>query len=217
MIIENLINNDFKPFGLNHSLKDFKDLARDYKLSHIPVVEKKVFKGVLNEECFEEIEGKSLEEVLPLLEKFSLTPSQTIFQAINVFRLYDANFIPVVSEDEQYLGYVTIEDVLGELSKSPTISEPGALLIVETNVKDYSMSEVSKIIESNNTRIYGMNIHRFIGDRVQILLKISDVNIDSVIETFERFNYTLIFKSSSTEKDDFLQDRYNQFMKFLDI
>ncbi len=217
MVIANLINNDFKPLGFHHPLHDFKRLIQDYKLSHVPVVEKKIFKGVLSEQCFEEHEDKTLKELLPLLEKFSLTPSQTIFQAINLFRLYDANFIPVVSEDEQYLGYVTIEDVLGELSKSPTISEPGALLIVETNLKDYSMSEVSKIVESNNTRIYGMNIHRFMEDRIQILLKISDVNIDSVIETFERFNYTLIFKSSSTEKDNFLQDRYNQFMKFLDI
>ncbi len=217
MVIENLINNDFKPLGFTESLEDFKTLGHDYKLSHVPVVEKGIFKGALSEECLEESENKTLKELLPLLEKFSLTPSQTIFQAINLFRLYDANFIAVVSETEQYLGYITIEDVLTELSKSPTISEPGAILIVETNLKDYSMSEISKIVESNNTRIYGMNIHRFMEDRVQILLKISDANVDSVIETFERFNYLLIFKSSSTEKDDFMQDRYNQFMNYLDI
>ncbi|MFV0237296.1 MAG: CBS domain-containing protein [Flavobacteriales bacterium] len=217
MIIENLINNDFKPFGLHEPLEKFKVLGNDYKLSHIPVVEKGIFKGVLNEKCFEECDNKVLTELLPHLEKFSLTPSQTIFQAINLFRLYDTNFIAIVSEDEKYLGYITVEDVLTELSKSPTISESGAILIIETNLKDYSASEISKIVESNNTRIYGMNIHRFIEDRVQILLKISDANVDSVIETFERFNYLLIFKSSSTQKDDFISDRYHQFMNFLDL
>ncbi len=217
MVLKNLITNDFKPFGSDRSLHDFKVLAHDFKLSHVPVVEKDYFKGVLNEECFEECENKTLRELLSHLEKFSLTPSQTIFQAVNMFRLYGTNFIAIVSEDEKYLGYITVEDVLAEWSKSPYISEPGALLIVETNLKDYSMSEVSKIVESNNARIYGMNIHRFMEDRIQVLLKISAANVDSVIETFERFNYTLIFKSSSTEKDNFLQDRYNQFMNFLDI
>ncbi|MFV0531140.1 MAG: CBS domain-containing protein [Flavobacteriales bacterium] len=217
MIIENLINNDFKAFGSNRSLKDFRTLAHDFKLSHVPIVEKGYFKGVLNEEYLEEFETQNPNELFSRLEKFSLTPSQTIFQAINLFRLYDANFIAVVSEDEKYLGYITVEDVLTELSKSPAISEPGALLIVETYLKDYSMSEVSKIVESNNTRIYGLNIYRFTEDRVQILLNISDANVDSVIETFERFNYTLVFKSSSTEKDNFLQDRYNQLMNYLDL
>lgn len=217
MIIENLINNDFKPLGFKESLEEFRNLGHDYRLSHVPVVDKGVFKGVLSEGCLKECENKTLNELRPHLEKFSLTPSQTIFQAINLFRLYDANFIAVVSENEKYLGYVTVEDILTELSKSPTISEPGALLIVETNLRGYSMSEISKIVESNNTRIYGMNIHRFMEDRVQVLLKISDANVDSVIETFERFNYLLIFKSSSTEKDDFIQDRYRQFMNFLDI
>ncbi len=217
MIIENLINNDFKPFGFNDSIEELKALSHDFKLSYVPIVENGIYKGVLSEEYIEECKEEKLQFLLPQLKKFSLTPSQTIFQAISLFKIYDSNFIPVVSENEKYLGYITIQDVLSELSKSPSVSEPGALIIVESNLKDYSMSEISKIIESNNTRIYGMNIHRFIDERVQVLLKISGANIDSVIETFERFNYLVVFKSASTQRDDFIQDRYNQFMNFLDI
>jgi hypothetical protein len=103
------------------------------------------------------------------------------------------------------------------LSKYPLFSERGAVLTVETSLKSYSMTEIAKIVESNNSKFYGSFIS-FINDEiVQVTMKISNENLSSIDETFERYGYHVVRKFYNDEKEDLIKDRYQYFQKYLEF
>ena len=112
---------------------------------------------------------------------------------------------------------VGIDDVISALSVMPFIAEPGAIIIVEVSQKQYSISEIAKIAESNNARIIGLFVVSYQQDTIRIAIKLISESLASVGETFERFNYTVLHKFFNDEKEDMIKDRYEMLMKFLDI
>ena len=95
-----------------------------------------------------------------------------------------------------------------DFSKYPLFSENGAVLIVETATRNYSMTEIAKIVESNNGKFYGAFIYHMTEETIQIALKISSENLSSIDETFDRYNYIVVHKFYHNEKDDLLKDRF---------
>jgi len=79
------------------------------------------------------------------------------------------------------------------------------------------MTDVCKIVESNNGKIYGSYISAFIDDEVQITIKISSENLSSIDETFERYGYNVVHKYYNDEKEDLLKDRFGFFQKYMEF
>ena len=80
------------------------------------------------------------------------------------------------------------------------------------------MAEISQIIESNNARIIGAFFTTHLDSTlVDITLKINDIDLNPVIQTFQRYNYTI--KATFAEKDDLddLKERYDALMNYLSI
>ena len=118
---------------------------------------------------------------------------------------------------ENYLGILLIEDVMAMLSRLPMISEAAAMVTVKIPSRQYSMSEVTKIVESNNGRIFGVFLSGINDDMAEITVKFNAESLNSVIETFERFGYLVTHKFFNDERQEFFNDRYDQLMKFLDV
>ena len=91
------------------------------------------------------------------------------------------------------------------------------MIVIEKNKKDFSVSEVSQIVESNNATILALYISNQTSDAIQATVKINSEDINEVIQTFRRYNYNLI----SEHKDDFylqdLKDRSDYLQKYLDM
>lgn len=218
MLITDLVSKEFSPCYLHSSVEDSLKTIDEYKLTHLPVFEGLSFVGNISEEYLNELPlEEKLTHVKPYLSYFSLAEHSSIFEAINKFYNHDCNIIPVLDENEKYIGYILIEDVIAILSKMPWIAEPTAMMIVSIPAKNFSMSEVTKIVESNNGKIFGSFISRFINETIEITVKFSAENLTSVGETFERFGYQIIHKFFQDEKKELIDNRYEQLMKYLEI
>ncbi|MDO5655146.1 MAG: CBS domain-containing protein [Flavobacteriaceae bacterium] len=218
MLITDIISRDFVPANMKSTVEKALQTIDGYRLSHIPVFEGLSFIGNLTEV---HLNSRPMEEKLiesrPFLDYFFLTENSSIFDAVNGFYTHDANVIPVLDNSEKYLGIVVIEDVMSRLSSLPLLSEPAAMVTVKIPVKQYSMSEVTKIVESNNARIFGVFISDFQEDMVEITVKFNAESLTSVIETFERFGYLIKHKFFDDDRQDLFNERFNQLMKFLDV
>jgi hypothetical protein len=113
------------------------------------------------------------------------------------------------------LGYLSCDDIFNEFSKYPLFSENGAVMIVQTSGRHYSLSEVCRIVESNNGKIYGCFISAVSDDYIQITLKFNAENTSSIDETFERYGYSVVQKFYDDEKEDLLKDRFGFLGKYL--
>ena len=120
--------------------------------------------------------------------------------------------MPVLGENNRYLGYYELGDIMSIFNNTPFLNEPGGIIVVEKGLIDYSFSEVCQIVESNGNRIFGIFISKMKEDTVEITLKVGLSGISSIVQTFRRYNYTIV---SHHEEDKFLEDLKER-SKYLD-
>lgn len=217
MFIQDYISKDFPAFELTDSIEEAAETAREFCFSHVFVTRNGSFLGAISQAFLEESPEGSLQSLEIHLERFAVLQDGHMLDTIKLFHIFNSNLIPVIDKEENYLGYVSSDDIFNEFSKYPLFSESGAVIIVQKNYRDYSFTEIAKIVEENNSKIFGSFISSVEGDDVQITLKISSENLSSIDETFERYGYEVVIKHYDDEKEELLKNRFGFFQKFLEI
>ena len=216
--LHSLIQNHFIQPQINSTIKQLMVILDEYEISHIPIFDKKNLTGMASKELIENLdENETIESSRNGFQPFFISDQNSLFDAIGLVSKYNTNIIPVLDNQEKYLGYITEHDLLNQLSKNYFITEPASLIVVSVGIKQYSISEISKIVESNNGRISAIFVTKIFGDRVQIAIKFNASNLTSVGETFERFGYSIDNKFFNDNKKDMIKDRYQQLMRYLNL
>ena len=102
-------------------------------------------------------------------------------------------------------------------NNTPFLNETGGIIVVEKGIQDYSFSEICQIVESNGTRIFGVFISKIDNGVMQATVKVGHTAMNSIVQTFRRYNYDVI---SQHEEDKFLEDlkeRSDYLDKYLNI
>jgi len=217
MLISEYISKDFPAFEVDSSAEEALEIASEFGFTHVFVQKNNLFLGGICKEFLEENPDKNLEELLIHIERFAILEGGTVLDTVKLFYTFNANIIPIINKNEEYLGYIACDDVFNELSKYPLFSENGAVLTVETNLKSFSMTEIAKIVESNNSKFYGAFISHVNDDVIQVTMKINHDNLSSIDETFDRFGYHVVHKFYNDEKEELIKDRYQYFQKYLEF
>ena len=102
-------------------------------------------------------------------------------------------------------------------NETPFFSEPGGILIVEKGIQDYSFSEISQIVESNDAKLLGAFISKIENDVAQITLKIGNTSLNDVTQTFRRYSYNIIAGHEDDTYIKSLKDRSKYLDKYLNI
>jgi len=86
------------------------------------------------------------------------------------------------------------------------------------NLHDYSLSEISRIVESNDAKILSLYISSHTDStKLEVTIKINRTDLSAIIQTFNRYNYTIKASFHQSEYVDDLKDRFDSFMSFLNI
>ena len=212
------ILNDIEVLAPENLVKKAQDICKTLPITHIPVVDKGELLGCISESDFQTIENSSFISEYPHLIDFFFTDENTqILKLIKLFTDNQTNIMPVLNDKKKYIGYYELNDILEVFSASPFLFNEGVSIVVEKNKKDFSISEVSQIVESNDGKILGLYISSEISDTREVTIKINSEDINEIIQTFRRYNYNVI----SEHKDDFylqdLKDRSDYLQKYLDM
>lgn len=216
MFIKDYISKDFPCFNLTDSIESARDMLEAFGYSHIFIKKSNRFHGAIAEDFLYEGDG-TLKDLEHQIERFAILEDNNIMDSIRLFYTFNANVIPVINKNEKYLGYISCEDIFQDLSKYPLFSESGAILTVEVPSRKYSMTEIANIVESNNSKFYGAFISFMSDDAIHVTIKISNENLSSIDETFDRYDYRIVQKYYSDDKSDLFQDRFGFFQKFIEI
>jgi predicted transcriptional regulator len=219
MNITDYILNEIKPIPLNSVVKTAKKLFDNFPITHFTVVENSDILGSFAREDIQAIENNSDELVVHshLLNSFFADEKATVLELLKIFADNDTNIIPVLSKKQAYIGYYDLRDVLDVFSTSPFMIENSETLIIEKQQSDYSMAEISQIVESNGGKLLGMYLSEKQQDLAQITLKISTEDIHEIMHTFRRYAYKII---STHENDVYLEDlksRSDYLQKYLEM
>ncbi|MEE4287404.1 MAG: hypothetical protein V2I31_14725, partial [Mariniphaga sp.] len=110
-------------------------------------------------------------------------------------------------------------DLARRFARYFSLQEMGGILVLEVNEIDYSLAQISQIVESNDTKILSFFMNRLPGTHtLELVLKLDREDLSPVIQSFMRYDYDVkgIYLDHSM-LSDLYQDRYDQFMKFMNI
>ncbi len=217
-ILSDYINNDFKALQIDEPIQEVQGFFEEVNFSHFPVLENDIYIGSVSKNDLETFDfDKNLSDYKYSLERFFARENFILLEVLEVFSKNHSNLIPVLNEENKYLGYYEIEEVIKTFQETPFLSESGNIIIVRKEIIDYSMSQIAQIVESNNGKLLGLFISNSDLSFVEITLKINVGDINDIIQSFRRYNYEII---SDHQQDDYisiLKENANYLEKYLSI
>ena len=123
----------------------------------------------------------------------------------------------MLDSENEYLGYVELNEIMGIFNETPFLNEAGNIIVVEKGFKDYSLSEISQIVESSNVHLLGLFVSKIENDLAQITIKINPTGINEVIQSLRRYGYNIISQHQEDAFNKNLRDRSKYLDKYLNI
>lgn len=218
MDIQGHIIKNIPLFEVGEPIERLVRFFMDNTYSHVAVVEGGLYLGVFNENDLEHFElDKKIEDYRYSLESFFVQKDTSWLDMLETFARNEANVLPVLDADKKVLGYYDLTDIVSVFIDTPFFTEPGGILVVAKGAKDYSFSEIAQIIESNNGKVIGAFISELRDDVVQITIKVSNTNLNEILQTFRRYNYNIIFGNVDDQFIEDLKQRSDYLNKYLNV
>jgi predicted transcriptional regulator len=216
--ITNYITNDFRGIDSQETIASVQDFFADLNFSHFPVLENGIFIGSIASDDIETFDtDKKIIDYKYTLERFFARKSMIWLDVLEIFAKNHTNVIPVLDENNSYIGYYEMEDIMKFFQETPFLKEQGGIIIVQKGLLDYSMAQVAQIVESNNGKILGCFISEADLENVHITVKIGVGPMNEIIQTFRRYNYEIISEHQEDTYINSLKERSDYLDKYLNI
>ena len=192
----------------------------EFKVSHLPVLKNGHFVGLVSEsEILDRLEiQQTLDHLFQHLNRPYVHEKSHIYEVLTKMSDERLSVIPILDEQENYIGCASIYEVMTQLAKTGSFKEIGGIIVLEVNSLEYSLAQIAQIVESNNARIlsvYLLSNHS--SSNIEVTLKINQLDLTRIIRTFERYDYTVKTTFQKGFGDDDLQNRYDSLMKYLKL
>jgi acetoin utilization protein AcuB len=219
VIAKDLISQTVLPVQTSDTGTEVLQQMKVYHLRHLPIVNHEQLLGVVSEDdvlIHDENDAIGTYR-LSFLRPFSFE-NEHLFEVMTKMGRMQLTIIPVIDKKENFLGVITMEDLLQYFANHFSFAEPGSILVIETSRKHYSLSEIARIAESDDIIILSSFVNAIPDShRVFVTLKLNRQDIQALKASLERFGYEISATFSEAEYHDGLKDRYDALMTYLNI
>lgn len=198
------------------------DWMEEFRVSQLALVENGEYKGIIEEDFVLDAADQAMElsEVQPINEGVFAFEHQHLYELLGIVQQHGLEILPVLDENHHYSGSIQVNNLLRKLADSLGVQESGAIIELQMENRDYSLTEVSRLVESNDTKIISSYYTdgTYDGESPGVLtLKLNRKEVTSVIATLERFGYYVlaVHGNSSIETPD--RERLDLLLKYLEF
>ena len=221
MVAKDLISDVIPPLKTSDSGQTALNWMEIFRISHLPIVNNQDFLGLISDTDIYDMnqpEEPIGNHALTLLKPY-VTTEQHLFEVIGLASRLKLTVVPVLDEKQHYKGVVTTTDLVRYLAGISSMDQQGAIIVLEVLERDYSLSQIAQIVESNNVKVLSMYITSPPDStRLEVTLKLNSNEIASVIRTFERYSYEVkTWVTTDDSMDRFYSERFDLLMKYLNI
>ena len=221
MLAANLISEVVPSIKSSEKGKKALNLMDVFRISHIPVVNDSSYLGLISDKLIYDLDlqKKPIETELDKLNTSHVHTNQHIFEVAIVMYKLKLSLIGVLDTEHKYLGSITLYDLARRFAKLFSLQEIGGVIVLEMNINNYSLAHISQIVESNDVKILSTFLNRKPGTQtMEVILKLDREDLSAVMQTFMRYDYNVKnVYLDHTMLTDLYKDRFEQFMKFMNI
>jgi acetoin utilization protein AcuB len=219
MIAEHLISDAIIPLRTSDTGDEALGIMNEFYVRHLPIVNQEEFLGLLSEDDI--LDNDPVEAIgsyqLNLHQPF-VRAQDHLYDVMRQIAENQLTAIPVLDEQNHYIGLITSEELIRHFAQSGAFREPGGIVVLEMVRQDYSLSQISQIFESEGAVILSAHVQSFEGSaRIEVTLKINLQYMGTIIATLERFGYDVKASFNEIEYLDTLKQRYDGLISYLNV
>jgi predicted transcriptional regulator len=218
MLTRDLISHSIPYLHLDDKVFHALQLMNDYHVAHLPIVAEDKYIGIISEEQLLHSDDDDLLEQLLISDGGkSVQANDHFLKAIQIAVQNNISIVPVI-EENHIIGIITYNDLLRNASDFMSLNDPGGLIVLEIEGKDYSFNELNRIVESNDAQITQLN--SFTDPEtgtMQVTIRINKVEISDIITTLQRYEYSIKYYFGEELYENELRSNYDNLMHYLKI
>ena len=220
MLAVDLNTNLIPQLKLQDTVATALQLFSDFRVTHLPVVAEEKYLGLISEEDL--LDAGSSKTTIELMQNdlipASIFENEHFLKAVNVSNQYQTNVVPVINEEKELVGTITGQYLLQMLGNFSGAPEQGGIIVLEMEQNQFAISEISRIIESNEATILHLNttLHPDTG-MLTVTIHINKKELSTIIAAFERYEYDVIYYFGEEKFENEIHSNYRHLMNYLDI
>jgi len=195
-------------------------MMNESHVSHLPIVDGEKFVGLISEDDLLQVDNDNL-ELKELQQSFSLNSvkeNEHFLKAVQLAVENGYSVVPVVNEENEITGTVAYADLLKQASSFMNVNDPGGLIVLEMEAKDYSFNAISRIIESNDAQIKQLNTTTDSQTGLtQVTIKVDKPEISDIVATFQRYEYNVKYYFGEELYENELKENFDNLMAYLNV
>jgi acetoin utilization protein AcuB len=195
-------------------------LMADLHVMHLPVVAKDKLIGLVSEDDLLNVPNEQLplSQLENTFSKIVVHANSHFIEAVQCANEFNLTVVPVVDKESEYLGSITATDLLRHLGRLAGVNDPGGIIVLEMDKVNFSFSELSKLVETNDAQITQLNTFADAQTgSFYVTMKINKFEIADIIATFQRYEYQIKYYFGEELYQNELRDNYDHLMNYLNI
>lgn len=220
MLLHQLLSADAPVAAPSDSVEYISSLFFASKLCQIPVVEDGNYLGIIDEKDIQTLETAREEMTNRDYEKFrpALLLSAHPFEVLRIMHIHQLSLLPIINDENEYVGAITKDALLKYLVENMGVEAEGSIIVLEMAPRDYSLSQIARICESEQVLILGVSIKTNVNTgKLELTIKTNTTDIAAVVQSLERFQYTVLDTYGDQKIDNDIVDRYKLFMNYINM
>ena len=220
MLAIQLSNNLIPRLTLNDSVSKALQLTNDFKATHLPVVAEEKFLGLLSEDDLLDAATKKMR-----IESFQnnfiqayVLENEHFLKAVTISNQYQTSIVAVINNEKELVGTITAQELLKMLGAFAGSNEIGGIIVLQMERNQFAISEISRIIESNEATILHLNttVQPETG-LLTVTIHINRKEVGTVVAAFERYEYDVVYYFGEEKFENEIHSNYKHLMNYLDI
>jgi len=222
MTIKDLISSEATPLKPTDTAEHALGLLMEMRVRHLPVVNSDgELIGVVSEDQLLDLASGPEATVDTLLRGVPATaePETHLFDVTKTMVEHDLTTLPIAERGGKYVGLVKRHDIFNRFAKMLSTQESGAIVALEVDPRDYSLSKLVYTIEQNGVKILSIASETPDEDagKIRVTLKLNVKDATRVRHMLDHYGYHVVATFSDDASDEDFQLRVQEFMRYLEV
>ncbi|RYY24073.1 MAG: CBS domain-containing protein [Chitinophagaceae bacterium] len=219
MLNKEIISSTVPTLNPDDTVLQALELMSEFHVSQLAVVVQDKYLGLVFEDDLLNMDDTAqLRTAGDHFSRVAVHANTHFIEAVQASNDYNLTVVPVVERENEFIGVIQATDLLKALGKITGASDPGGVIVLEMDQRNFSFSEISKLVETNDAQITQLNTYWDTqASMFFVTVKINKFEISDIVATFQRYDYQIKYYFGEELYENELKDNYDHLMNYLRI
>lgn len=220
MLTEFFMDSNVPRLELQDSIERALQLISNLNFTHYPVVSDDKYAGMVSmDSLMAQTDHKlPVESLKAHFLQIQVRDNLHFLNAVKIITQFETNALPVINEVGELSGVITSSTLMKALANFSGANETGGVIVLEMDKIQFSISEISRIVESDDCTILHLNSDTNpLTGKLSVTLHVNKKEIHAIVATFRRYQYDVVYQYGDELIAEEINNNYQNLMNYLYI